>query len=102
MNLKSSLETTTNLGVLVACLVAIGFMAPQLKERWSGAQTTSGSLASVEHVNGVRLKMPTGTVKGNERAPVALIEFSDFQCPTAVDTATSLNRVSNKNRTRGW
>jgi protein-disulfide isomerase len=92
--MKSVMEASANVATLLACAVVVAFAWPQLKARWIGPSVVAG--AGIEQVNNIRIHLPSNTVMGNVKAPVALIEFSDFQCPYCAryvrDTAPRLIR----------
>ena len=77
--MKSLIEATANLLTAIACALVIVLAFHQLKARWAASPPPHTKL--VEHIPNVRLTLPKSTTKGNPIARVALIEFSDFQCP---------------------
>jgi protein-disulfide isomerase len=76
-------DTIANVATVVTCGVMVAFVAPQLKPRWAATTDTARVARNrdVDPVDGVVLKMPERTVKARAGARVAVIEFSDFQCP---------------------
>jgi protein-disulfide isomerase len=76
-------DTVANILIAIAALVVIAAAAPQVKQQWwsrSNAATIARN-RDIRAVSGVRLSLPAHGMKGSLKAKVALIEFSDFQCP---------------------
>jgi len=89
--LKISLATTANIATLFACLLLAVATAPTLKSLWLGTPQSAAGAPPIERVSDdIRTPLPTASVKGDAHARVALIEFSDFQCPFCGNYARDL------------
>jgi protein-disulfide isomerase len=76
-------DTVANTIIVIAGLVVIAAAAPQVKQQWFGKATAPSVTRNrdIASVSGVRMSLPPRDTKGSPTARVALIEFSDFQCP---------------------
>jgi protein-disulfide isomerase len=76
-----NLTTAANAATIAACLLVAAATAPTLRDLWSGSpQAGNGRSATIEHVD-FRTPFPKTNLRGDPRAKVVVLEFSDFQCP---------------------
>jgi hypothetical protein len=94
--MSTRLDTVTNVVLLICCSVVSALVGLRL---WTGTNGTGPIVSSaVENVESERFLVSTknGASKGSPSAKLALVEFSDFQCPFcgrfARDTYRELQR----------
>lgn len=96
-------HTYTSYGVPVAIVIAGILVAGAVF--WSGGSSADSNVntASAEHPsNSFRLPNETDHVRGNPDAKVALIEFSDFECPFCARLHPTLKRVTEERQDVKW
>jgi protein-disulfide isomerase len=74
--MTKTLDTVANVITIVAGVALIGLAIPRLVHKSSAEPEPP-----VKHVTNVATALPVPFVKGSPHARIALIEFSDFQCP---------------------
>lgn len=76
-------DTVANTIIAIAGIAVIAAAAPQVKQQWLVKRPVTGVSRNrdIANISGVRLSLPLRDKKGSPSARIALIEFSDFQCP---------------------
>jgi len=74
--MTKTLDTVANVITILAGVALISLVTTRFADK-----SPTGSEPPVRHVTNVTTGLPAPFVKGDAHARVALIEFSDFQCP---------------------
>lgn len=90
-------------GIAVAIVIAGSLVATAI---FAGAGTRpagGGAHGGGQRINNsFRLPDASDHVRGNENAPVAIVEFSDFECPFCARLHPSLKRIVEENQDVKW
>jgi protein-disulfide isomerase len=79
---KVTLSSASNVATLVACVLIATMAIPTLTARWFGSPDGTGRQPPpVERITNLTTSLPKTTLGNGGTAKIALIEFSDFQCP---------------------
>ena len=91
-------------GVPVAIVIAGFLIAGAVVFSQGGAttSTTTGNHAGGQPSGAFRMPDETDHVRGNPNAPIAIVEFSDLECPFCARIHPTLQRIVEKNEDVKW
>jgi protein-disulfide isomerase len=76
--MSNKLEIAANAVTVIAGVLLIAVATPRLRGEWRNRAASGSQIVSMKNTE---TRLPVPFIKGDRGASVAVIEFSDFQCP---------------------